>query len=109
MDALAKRCQHALRHPDFRTFGEINIGLHKQYQSVIRNDPLRVASDRLFYQTARMWFRLLPRADWTEEIEDLRQEILAVKRFFAAGDIESAGFVHRNYLSLVFRRLERMC
>ncbi len=105
---LADRCRTAMQSPNFRTFGEINIGLHKQYQSVIRSTPLRETSDRLFYQTARMWFQILPKADWSEEAGDLLQEITAVERFFTAGDVESAGFVHRSYLSLVVRRLDSL-
>lgn len=108
LNDLATRCRAAMNAPDFRVFGEINIGLHKQYQSVIRSVPLREASDRLFYQTARMWFQLLPKADWSEETSDLLQEITAVERFFRAGDVESAGLVHRNYLSLEVRRLDML-
>ncbi|MEM8689162.1 MAG: hypothetical protein AAGF81_17675 [Pseudomonadota bacterium] len=108
LSALEQRCLDANENPNFRTFGEINIGLHKQYQNVIRNRPLREYSDKLFYQTSRMWFQLLPQTDWKEEIGDLLQEIRAVKRYFELGDIESAGFVHRNHLSMVVRRLNSL-
>lgn len=108
LDALANRCIEARDNPNFRTFGEINIGLHKQYQNVIRNRPLREFSDKLFYQTSRMWFQLLPQTDWQEEIGDLLQEIRAVRRYFEIGDVESAGFVHRNHLSMVVRRLNAL-
>ncbi|MEM7067782.1 MAG: GntR family transcriptional regulator [Pseudomonadota bacterium] len=105
---LSDRCMEARKNPSFQTFGEINIGLHKQYQNIIRNRPLREFSDKLFYQTSRMWFQLLPQSDWQEEIEDLYLEIQAVKRYFTLGDVESAGFVHRNHLAMVIRRLNSL-
>ncbi len=108
LSTLEERCRQAASNPSFRTFGEINIALHRQYQSVIRNRPLREFSDRLFYQTSRMWFLLLPKTDWQEEIGDLRLEIQAVARYFRIGDVESAGFVHRNYLSIVVNRMESL-
>ncbi|MEX0343353.1 MAG: GntR family transcriptional regulator [Rhizobiaceae bacterium] len=108
LDSLANRCVEARDNPNFRTFGEINIGLHMQYQNVIRNRPLREISDKLFYQTSRMWFRLLPQTDWRDEIDDLLSEIRAVKRCFEVGDVESVGFVHRNHLSMVVKRLDAL-
>ena len=107
LDELADRCRTAMENPNPREFGEINIGLHREIQSVIRNQPLRETSDRLFYQTSRMWFRLLPRMDLREELRLLHEEILAVRLFFKLGDVESVGFTHRNYLSIVVRRLDQ--
>ena len=107
LDELAERCRTAMENPNPREFGEINIGLHKQIQSVIRNQPLRETSDRLFYQTSRMWFRLLPRMDLREELRLLHEEILAVRLFFELGDVEAVGFTHRNYLSIVAKRLDQ--
>jgi DNA-binding GntR family transcriptional regulator len=105
---LADRCRASMDHPDFRVFGQINIGLHKQFQRVIRSAPLRQCSDRLFYQTARMWAELLSDANWKEELGDLLEEIHSVERCFRLGDVESAGFVHRNHLSMVLKRLNAL-
>lgn len=104
--ALKQQCREAMQRPDYRAFGEINIGLHKQFQAVIRNEWLRAFSDKLFYLTARMWFRLLQDVDWREEVNDLLREITEVERYFRAGDVESAGFVRRNHLAQVVRRFE---
>ncbi len=103
---LAGRLRAIMDHPDLRAFGEINIGLHKQMQKVIRNHPLREVSDKLFYQTSRMWFELLPHADWRKEVALLLQEIEAIEHCFRIGDVELAGFVRRNYVSMVLKRLQ---
>jgi DNA-binding GntR family transcriptional regulator len=105
---LADLCRNALDRPDYRTFAEINIGLHKQFQSVIRNRPLREISDKLFYQTARMWSQLLVAQDWNAEIEDMLQEIVAIERYFRRGDVEAAGYERRNRIAMVARRLDSL-
>jgi len=108
-DELRGKCAVAkLAAPNYRLFAEINIGLHKQLQSVIRNQPLREVSDRLFYQTSRMWFRLLDHYGWIALVEEMEREIISVERYFSDGDIESAGYVRRNHLSTVVRRFEAM-
>jgi DNA-binding GntR family transcriptional regulator len=102
---LARRCESILDAPDQRVFGEINIGLHDQIHGVIRNETLRRLSDQLFYQTARLWFYLLPTLDWKEEISDLQQEILQVTDAMRVGDLVALGYIHRNHLSMVMIRL----
>lgn len=108
LEKLSSRCQSISNNPDFRAFCEINLEFHKQFQSVIRSIPLRNISDKLFYQTSRMWFKLLTTISWKEIIEEFSQEIKSVERFFKAGDIESAALIHRNYLSLVHLRLDSL-
>jgi len=102
---LAERCRGALGRPDYRVFTEINIALHRQIQSIIRSRPLREMSDKLFYQTARMWYQLLQMTDWDAELGELLQEIQALERYYRKGDLESAGYERRNHIASVVRRL----
>ncbi|AEV36349.1 transcriptional regulator, GntR family [Pseudovibrio sp. FO-BEG1] len=92
--------------PDYRTFAQISIGLHKQVQSIIRNKALKDFSDQLFYQTARIWFLLLPNLNWKEELEDVLEEIKTLKRFMTHDNVTAIGRIHSAYLSLVLSRLE---
>lgn len=105
---LAARCRSNLGKPDYRTFSEINIGLHKQIQAIIRSRPLREISDKLFYQTARMWYQLLQETEWDTEMNELTTEIEALARYYRKGDLESAGYERRNHIAQVVRRLDRV-
>lgn len=107
---IKKACERAAAAdtPDYRLFGQINMDIHKQIQAVIRNKPLREFSDRLFYLTARMWFRLLPGAVWQDEITDLLSEVTALERCMRVGDVEGAGFIRRNHLALVSKRMDAL-
>lgn len=101
LDQLARRCGSLGDEVDLRAFGEINIELHSQILTVIRNRPLREESDRLFYQTARIWFQILPRLHWPRGVLELQQEIEEIRGALARGDLKAVGLIHRNRLSTV--------
>lgn len=101
LDELSAKCEALGSEVDLRTFGEINIGLHSQILTIIRNRPLREVSDRLFYQTARIWFQILPRFSWERAVMELRHEIDEVRQAMLHRDLKAVGLVHRNRLSTV--------
>jgi len=108
LDELAAKCGRLGADVDLRAFGEINIGLHSQILTIIRNRPLREVSDRLFYQTARIWFQILPRFSWERAVMELRHEIEEVRQAMARRDLKAVGLVHRNRLSTVMILLHQV-
>jgi len=108
LDELAAKCDGLGGEVDLRTFGEINIGLHSQILTIIRNRPLREVSDRLFYQTARIWFQILPRFSWERAVMELRHEIEEVRQAMSRNDLKAVGLVHRNRLSTVMILLHQV-
>lgn len=105
---IAQRCARIGDEVDLRAFGEINIDLHSQILTIIRNRPLREESDRLFYQTARIWFQILPRFDWRRAVLELQQEIDEVHQAMARNDLKAVGLIHRNRLSTVMILLRQI-
>lgn len=108
LDELAAKCDQLGADANLRVFGEINIGLHSQILTVIRNRPLREISDRLFFQTARIWFQILPRFSWERAVMELRHEIEEVRQTMSRNDLKAVGLVHRNRLSTVMILLQRV-
>ena len=107
-DSLLRICRRIQKNPNFESFGRINIGLHIALQSLLSNRTLKVQTDTLFFQTARMWFYILHQADWAGEIMGLAREIQELQHFLDLGDLESMGYVRRNYISLVLQRLNTL-
>jgi hypothetical protein len=73
--------------------------LHDCKCGLIGNRPLRRVYDELYYRTARMWFYLLPRMDWSEEVTALADDIRLVRRALARGDVAAMGYITRNAIS----------
>ena len=101
LDRLAGRCASLGGTVDLRAFGEINIELHSQILTIIRSRPLREESDRLFYQTARIWFQILPSYHWRRAVLELQQEIEEIRDAMERSDPKAVGLIHRNRLSAV--------
>lgn len=60
---------------DARAMGALYNRLHETLLETIANQPLRLISDRLFRQTARVWVQLLPEMDWEEEVGIMLDEV----------------------------------
>ena len=73
-----------------------SIAVQKELSGSIGNMPLREISDRLFYQTARMWLQLLPLMNWPEEVDAFSNEIAALIQTMELNDLRSLHFVRRN-------------
>ncbi len=108
IDVLLERCHASHDHLDLESHGRINIGLHIAIQRLISNRALIAMSDTLFYQTARMWFKILTDNEWGYEIDALIEEMRAIRRYLDAEDLESVGYVRRNHLSMVAKRLDSL-
>jgi len=106
MKQLLERCRMIRSRLDLEEFGRLNIAVQKEISGSIGNLPLRDISDRLFYQTARMWLQLLPLMNWPEEIDSFSNEIADLIRAMELSDLSSLHFVRRNHISMSRLRMK---
>ena len=100
MKQLLERCRRIRTRVDLEEFGLLNIAVQKELSGSIGNVPLREISDRLFYQTARMWLQLLPLMNWPEEVDAFSNEIADLIQAMELNDLRSLHFVRRNHISM---------
>lgn len=85
--------------------------LYNEFQNhvvrLISNRPLREISDRLYYQTSRVWVQILPDLNWTDEVAAMCDEISQVTQALRACDMEAFGQVRRNDLYTMLGRIKR--
>lgn len=106
MKQLLDRCRRIRSRVDLEEFGLLNIAVQKELSGSIGNPPLREISDRLFYQTARMWLQLLPLMNWPEEVDAFSNEIAALIQTMELNDLRSLHFVRRNHISMSRLRMK---
>jgi DNA-binding GntR family transcriptional regulator len=70
----------------------------------IGNRPLREISERLFYQTVRVWLQILPDLDWLAEVNYITEEIQDVMSALRAGDMGAVAQVRREHMALLLAR-----
>ena len=74
---------------------------------VIGNRPLREITDRLFYQTHRVWLQLLPVMDWQEEVGFVVEEFGEVLAGLRARDLVHVAQVRRAHFVACLQRINR--
>jgi DNA-binding GntR family transcriptional regulator len=64
------RCDRLLREGDPREFARINMDFFHLFNSLTSNEPLREISERLYYQTTRIWLKTASRLKGYEQLLD---------------------------------------
>lgn len=102
---ILAQCDELASHPDIRRFSEINMDFLQALIAITENEPLREISERLYYQTSRIWIKSIPRMDFGREIQIFRREVADVLDAMETGDLEAIGHIRRSHISMSFRRL----
>lgn len=98
---------------DARNSRENQVALARNYIAfneiltyAIGNEALKQISERLFYQTLRLWLQILPDLDWGEEVERFQDEIEQIKRILrSSGNMNAVAQVRRDHMSQLLIRL----
>jgi DNA-binding GntR family transcriptional regulator len=104
------RCEALVQSLDAREFARINMEFFHMLNALTGNEPLREISERLYYQTTRIWLKTASTLSQYEEM--LRNEIVIFHREVAdivdaieVGDLEVVGHIRRSHISMSFARL----
>lgn len=105
--AILGRCDALVARPDPREFAQINIEFFHALAGLTLNAPLREISERLYYQTSRIWIKSVPAMDLAVEVDIFRREVADVLTAIEIGDLEAVGHIRRSHISMSFARLRR--
>lgn len=103
---IRKRAEALRLSPDMKVFARLNIDFFHVFVRLTDNQPLVEVSERLFYQTCRIWLKLIPMMDLAEEVTIFAGEIAAITDAVRLGDTEAASHIRRAHLSMGFSRLK---
>lgn len=106
-ETLSVRGHELSRTPDTREFAKLNMDCFHALMQLTGSEPLREISERLYYQTARIWLKSIPRMDLGEEIRIFAREIDEILAAIQIGDLEAAAHIRRSHISMSFTRLRR--
>ena len=109
---IRERCDQMVRKADPREFARINMEFFHLFNGLTQNVPLRELSERLYYQTTRIWLKAASRLKGYEQL--LTNEFVIFQREVAdiaeAGenrDLAAAGHVRRAHIAMSFSRIRR--
>ena len=68
--------------------------------------PLREISERLYFQTFRIWLQSVPRLNLADEAAIFQREVADILDALRIGDLEAVGHIRRSHISMSFRRIK---
>jgi DNA-binding GntR family transcriptional regulator len=104
---LRRRADALRQSPTRHGFARLNIDFFHIFQQLSGNKPLQDVSEKLFYQTCRIWLTLIPEDDLGSEVAMFCNEIDEIAEAVAIHDIASAALIRRVHLSMGLKRLRR--
>lgn len=105
--ALLVRCDKLLEKPDAKQYARLNMDFFQELGAVVGNAPLREISERLYYQTTRIWLKSVPRLNLRDEIVVFRREMADILAAMEVGDLEAVGHIRRSHISMSVKRMKR--
>jgi DNA-binding GntR family transcriptional regulator len=104
--AILARCDELMATPNPAVFARINMDFFQELAAMIGNEPLRDISERLYYQTARIWLKSVPHLNLRDEIIVFRREAADILAAMEIGDLEAVGHIRRSHISMSVRRMK---
>ena len=107
MQSFAEDLRDHVSEFDAPAFARLNLRFFLMRLPLIGNPPLRAISERLYYQTARVWISNIDKRDFASEIDIFTCEMNDVIDALQVGDAATALLVQRTHLAMDFHRMQR--
>lgn len=105
--AILADCRELLDTPDQRRLAQVNMQFFQELASMIGNAPLREISERLYYQTHRIWLTSIPNLNLRDEILAFSREVGEILSAMEVGDLEAVGYIRRSHISMSVTRMKK--
>jgi len=105
--ALIARCDALSKEPEYKAFSRLNMDFFSEIAAMTGNQPLREISERLYFQTSRIWLMMMPQLKLAEEFAIFRREMEDILAAAETGDLEAVGHIRRAHISMSFTRMMR--
>ncbi len=88
-----------------RALADIDASLRSVLHDAAGNQVLAEVSDRLYSQTFRLWYSVLGKSDWPEEVTAVQKELKKVIDYFSSDLSNGLGALRKAQLLNHFERL----
>lgn len=104
---LLRSCDAMSDKPDPKALARLNMEFFYELSAMTGNQPLRDISERLYFQTHRIWITSLPRLNLPDEFAVFRREMADILAAMELGDLEAVGHIRRSHISMSAKRIQR--
>jgi DNA-binding GntR family transcriptional regulator len=107
MKDLDDTCKKLLDNEDPRALAQMDASLRQIIHDAAGNPVLADVSDRLYSQTFRLWYSVLAKSDWQEEVMAVKKEYEKILAYFSSNPSNAFGSIRRTQLMDHFERLRQ--
>lgn len=105
LKVLHDNCKKLLTEKNRKALTEIDASLRDIIHDAAGNPVLAEVSDRLYSQTFRLWYIVLGKRGWREEVTSIIKELERLLDCFSSGNLKKLGEIRRGQLISHFERL----
>lgn len=107
LQAHFARGEELAHHPEPTDFARLNMDFNTDVFALIGNAPLREITERLYFQTTRIWIKSVPAMNFADERAHFARQMFDVVEALKVGDHGSVGDICRVHISMSFERMRR--
>ena len=104
---LYDNCTKILDKKNCKTLAGIDISLREIIHDAAGNPVLADVSDKLYWHTFRLWYSVMDKGDWHEEVTAVMNELEKFLGCFSGDNLKQMGEIRRNQLIIHFERLRQ--
>lgn len=106
---ISNRAKALIDTPDPRAFARLIMDFFLALLALTDNAPLREISERLYFQTTRIWLTSLFDSvlDAQREYEIFNREVEDILVALEIGDMQAAAHIQRAHISMSFTRMQQ--
>ncbi|MBC2705277.1 GntR family transcriptional regulator [Desulfobacula sp.] len=104
---LYDSCEDILDKKDPKALAKIDTALREVIHDAAGNPVLADVSDKLYSQTFRLWFSVMLKNGWPDEVDAVKRELEKLIGYFASGNSNEFGTIRRAQLVNHFERLRQ--
>ena len=98
IDAILEKCHPLYEERNCRKLVELDKEFRNLLLNAVKNPVLKETSTYLYTITQRLWYTILDRGDWSDEVKNVQDEISGTKKSWEDGDPKRAGKFRKEAL-----------
>jgi DNA-binding GntR family transcriptional regulator len=107
LEELVKRCDALIGNRDMKALARIDLEFREILYEAARNPVLQEISDQLYNLTFRIWYMIMGRGDWNEEVLALVNEMKNIHGALSRRNPMEAADARKNMLLQHISRIRR--
>ena len=104
---LKKECDALFDNKNRKALAAVDFAIRDIIHDAAGNPVLKEVTERLYTQSFRLWYVVMDKGDWNEEVRSMSDEIDELSDLIVTGNTKQFGAVRRNRIKIHFERLRQ--